>query len=795
MNTSGTRRDCRRAAIFLRVFPLAVAVASVQLPAYTLDSTTPSQSFQQQPSSTRSPAALLDEGVLLYQAARHDEAIQAWQAALLAYEEANDTEGMGKALGNLGVAHRALGRYSQAIDYYQQALAIQQDFNDVHALSYTLGNLGNIKAVIGQYDQAIDYQKRGLVLAQTLQDLRQERIAISNLGAIYADKGDYEQAIAHYQEGLEIARSLEDPISEAHILINLASAHNIWRKDHRLAIEYYQKCLDLLGTEQERWLQAEALSGMGFAYEGLKDFEAAFTHYNQGLAIFEAMGSYQSAAVTLNNKAHSLLVQWSEHRESTDIEPLLLAEESLRQSIDFLNTVRNDLDVDRDRISLFETQVATYNLLQQVLIAKGDIESALVASEEGRSRAFSTLLAENLDQTNDNISISQIQQFAQQQQTTVVEYTLVPEDDFIHQGQRQGKAAILYIWIVSPTGKITFRSVDLKNDKIDLAADILLSLSTIGVRSRSFELAVENSEIAVGQEAQLQVLYEALINPIEDLLAPLEEMDPVVFIPQGELFSVPFAALRDLEGNYLIEKHTILTAPSIQVMQLAQQHNRPVKPLSELTGEDFLIVGNPDMPEAWDSKSSTYRQLPILRGAQIEAETVADFFAGQPLLQGAATERLVRQQMPQARVIHLATHGLLEYGSPSDSGVDDVPGAIALTPDNEYDGLLTSAEISTLDLKADLVVLSACDTGLGQITGDGVIGLARSLMGAGASSVVVSLWSVPDAPTAELMTEFYRQLKQGETKAQALRQAMLETMKTHQKPSDWAAFTVMGDPS
>jgi len=98
-----------------------------------------------------------------------------------------------------------------------------------------------------------------------------------------------------------------------------------------------------------------------------------------------------------------------------------------------------------------------------------------------------------------------------------------------------------------------------------------------------------------------------------------------------------------------------------------------------------------------------------------------------------------------------------------------------------------------MDLQADLVVLSACDTGRGRITGDGVIGLSRSFIAAGVPSIIVSLWAVPDAPTAELMTEFYRQLDQGQTKAQALRQAMLITMQTHPDPKDWAAFTLIGE--
>jgi len=153
-----------------------------------------------------------------------------------------------------------------------------------------------------------------------------------------------------------------------------------------------------------------------------------------------------------------------------------------------------------------------------------------------------------------------------------------------------------------------------------------------------------------------------------------------------------------------------------------------------------------------------------------------------------ATKSAIVQQMSNARLIHLATHGLLD-----DFKGLGVPGAIALAPDNQDDGLLTSSEILDLKLNSELVVLSACDTGRGRITGDGVIGLSRSLISAGVPSVIVSLWQVPDAPTASLMTEFYRNLKPNSDKAQALRQAMLTTMKQYPNPRDWAAFTLIGE--
>lgn len=237
-----------------------------------------------------------------------------------------------------------------------------------------------------------------------------------------------------------------------------------------------------------------------------------------------------------------------------------------------------------------------------------------------------------------------------------------------------------------------------------------------------------------------------------------------------------------------IEKHTILTAPSIQVLELTHKQRQGVQ------GKDALVVGNPTMPSVPPYPGEKPQQLAPLPGAEAEAKAIASLLNTQPLIGNQTTESVVKQRLPKARIIHLATHGLL----------DDIRGigsAIALTPDSsltkggveENNGLLTAEEILDLKLNAELVVLSACDTGRGRITGDGVVGLSRSLISAGVSSVIVSLWSVPDTPTAQLMTEFYQNLQQNPDKADALRRAMLKTMKTHPNPKNWAAFTLIGE--
>jgi len=197
-------------------------------------------------------------------------------------------------------------------------------------------------------------------------------------------------------------------------------------------------------------------------------------------------------------------------------------------------------------------------------------------------------------------------------------------------------------------------------------------------------------------------------------------------------------------------------------------------------------LGNPTMPSVSSYGGESKQQLSPLPGAEAEAIAIAPLLNTQAITGAQGTKAEIVQKMLQASIIHLATHGLL----------DDVRGlgsAIALAPSGKDDGLLTAEEIFDLKLQANLVVLSACNTGEGRITGDGVIGLSRALISAGVPSVIVSLWAVPDAPTSELMQSFYQNLQNNPDKAQALRQAMLTTMKTHPGPRNWAAFTLIGE--
>jgi CHAT domain-containing protein len=257
------------------------------------------------------------------------------------------------------------------------------------------------------------------------------------------------------------------------------------------------------------------------------------------------------------------------------------------------------------------------------------------------------------------------------------------------------------------------------------------------------------------------------------------------------MFPIPFAALVDIYGNYLIQKHTILTSPSIQLLALTRQQR------GKTAGGNRLVVGNPVMPRIAPAPGETPKALPPLLSAEQEAIEIAKQFNTKDLFIGnKATKAAVLEKMRKAKSVHLATYGILD-----DFKRQGIPGAIALAPFGSDSGLLTTAEILELyaqpkgqRLRPELVVLSVAETGKGRTNGDGILGLSASLMTVGVPTLIMPMWSAPDAPTNALMSEFYKQLKQKNDKAEALRNAMLKIKQQNPNPKDWAAFTLIGEP-
>ncbi|MBI1983138.1 MAG: CHAT domain-containing protein [Acidobacteria bacterium] len=293
---------------------------------------------------------------------------------------------------------------------------------------------------------------------------------------------------------------------------------------------------------------------------------------------------------------------------------------------------------------------------------------------------------------------------------------------------------------------------------------VKLDAKGLGERVRAFRRAIEDPGSSFW-DARARALYEQLWQPIEALVTA----GSVVVVPHGALHYLPFAALRRADGSLLIDQYALRFLPSASVLKFL----RPA--LAKQAGE-LLALGNPDLD---DPKLD-------LRFAEGEAKSVAGMFpSSRVLVRKDASETNFRKAGGVFSRIHFATHGKFQADDPLNSGLQ-------LAKDGENDGVLTVGELYSINLDADLVTLSACETGLGRIAnGDDVVGLTRGFLYAGSRSIVASLWSVDDQATATLMKTFYENLA-AHSKQDALRQAQIKTRLIYPHPFYWAAFQLTG---
>ncbi len=834
-----------------------------------------------------SESAALSGLARAYQAQdNYPAALQALNQRLVIIKQFDDQPNQQTALTILGNVYTKLGNYSQALQSHQQSLELAKVLNRQTAIPEVLNNIGNSYAALGKYQDALSAYQSALQLAEKLNLKLLQRDILNNLGVLFVSNlGDYSQGVEYYQKSLAVplennlavgeaeqnklilestirsgevaqildnteqaksyyvqslsfAQKLGSPSLEVDVFNHLGSLSSQMSK-YSEAIKYYQQGWQIAEKIDYQPGSAAALRGLGATYDSLKNYEQASKNLQQALQVGRKIKDPYAEVTALNNLGLSLF-------NSGKVQE---AEKILRDGIAVQDNLRKDL-TDANKISIFEQQARTYRLLQRVLVKENKVEAALEVSEQGRARAFLDLLDLNLlNRAKINldakiINLEEVKQIAKSHNSILVEYSIVYNTTEAEQQTIKVQESELFIWVVKPTGEISFR-----RQKLDLLQQQKISLSDLITRniyniatginrdvqspttsnlitfvagdrvsissknsiagSEAYEVQSVNNqtqkmkvrlpsweagvtiEVPIAdatkvasvnaQNQDLQQLYQLLIQPIADLL-PKDPNARVIFVPQGKLFLVPFVALQDAGKKYLIEKHTILTVPSIQVLDRTKELRRQV---AKNKGE-ALIVGNPTMPRVRRDLRGELQQLESLPNAEKEANAIAQILATKPLIGNQATKAQILSKISQARLIHFATHGLLDE-------VQGLGSAIALAPSGNDDGLLTAKEILDLKLNAELVVLSACNTGVGRITGDGVIGLSRSLISAGVPSAIVSLWKVPDDHTASLMTEFYQQLQSNPDKAQALRQAMLKTMKQRNYPTDWAAFTLIGE--
>ncbi|MEG4589469.1 CHAT domain-containing tetratricopeptide repeat protein [Microcoleus sp. MOSTC5] len=746
-------------------------------------------------SEPQAEAATLNQIGLVYNnLGESQKALNYYQQALTIFQQQKARKEQGTALTNIAAVYRNLGQYQKALEFYQQALTLRREVKDAVGEAATLNNMAAVYDNLGQYQKSLEFYQQALAIFEKVNDGRGKGTTLNNIGLNYGNQGAYPEALSYYKQALEILEAAGDRMGVGRTLTNIGFAYSNLA-EYPKALVSLEQALAIRREIGDRPGEAVTLDRMGTVHRQQNSYQTALQFYEQALTVFREVNNTSGEGYTLSNIGATLLKSGSFEEATKKLMAAVEVWESLRPGL-----------TDENKVSLFERQAETYSFLQQALIAQNKTEAALEIAERGRARAFAELLASRLGtEKSEQLAASkppnlaQIKRIAAEQKATLIEYSIVDEK--------------VYVWAIAPGGDIAFRQIDTSNLNISLseaAKNTLVAAATGRNRggapdARAAESGNNSAKVSARRiNRHLHETYKLLIEPIANIL-PKNEGERVIFIPQGVLFLIPFAALQDAAGNYIIEKHTISIAPSIQVLDLTRQHRQRLR---SHPNSQVLVVGNPTMPSIRSIPDEAPTPLSPLPGAEKEAIAIASILGTQAVVGKDATERAIAQKMSQARIIHLATHGLLNELQDRNLGV---PGAIALAPDRTPptgagtgapplhqgdaagDGLLTSGEIFHLKLNAELVVLSACNTGRGTISGDGVLGLSRSFISAGVSSIVVSLWFVPDAPTADLMTEFYRQLQQNSDKAAALRQAMLATMRLNPQPSNWAAFTLIGE--
>ena len=460
---------------------------------------------------------------------------------------------------------------------------------------------------------------------------------------------------------------------------------------------------------------------------------------------------------------------------------------------------------DQFKISLLEQRSRLYHLLTAMLCARGKDRDAVCVLELSRARALADL-----------ISV----QHSAQHQLSVNPPSWADIERIL---KKESNCSCLYIsyldkwmllWVLKGNKPIHFRKIDVNecfvNKGLRRNADQVFSeesfrrlnvlsaqdqcedrsLSFLKANDSTREPAEEGSltvyrPVEEEEEENLEPLptlaerYKMIIAPVADFL----DQPELVIVPDRVLYKVPFAALMDESGNYLSEAYGIRIVPSLTTLGLMQD-----SPADYHSQTGALIVGDPDVRDVY--YKGCFGELSRLPSAKEEAEMIGQLIGAEPLLRKQATKEAVLQHIHSVSLIHFAAHGDAERGE------------IALAPKSsikpgtatEKDYLLTMADISRVQLRAKLVVLSCCHSARGHVKAEGVVGIARAFLGSGARSVLVALWAIPDEATKKLMSRFYEHLVRGESASESLHQAM-KWMRNNGYPDirDWAPFMLIGD--
>ncbi|MCL4845275.1 MAG: CHAT domain-containing protein [Acidobacteria bacterium] len=715
------------------------------------------------------------------------------------YEGAGDERNLARVLTSLGRLQRAHGAPELALDDFTRAFEIQTRVGDRQGALQSLNAMAVALGHLERHDEALTAYQQALELARQTGSARMVNFQTGNLGGAYLVRGETALAIPL----LEVSASQETNGYTRAIRYSQVAEARFRQRAFAASVAAATEAIDAMraGSMDERLFGV--LHRRALAYQALGEAEPALADAREALATIERVRAQLVPDDFLKRGFHN---------ENQDV----------------------------------------YTTVIGLLDGAAEHEQALEVSEQARSRAFLDLLASRgLSQpatastgpsptggaptaVDPGTAIGEAQMLPMLRGAAGTQgsrpsapsalpspkaASSLPLERLLAEGARLRSTVISYwvdrehtiVWVAAPDQPVRSVRVDVTRGRLTRLVRAVWAGIDSSLPPPPPPIAAPSTRTARPAERELdgpsyiaprraaRELYELLIGPIESAL-PRAEGSRLTIVPHGPLFRLSFAALLDRRNRYFIERHTLHYAPALSMLEMtgrlrAERLSAPAT---------YLLVGNPaSMP------LHAGQPLPPLPGAAREVRAIARQLPSSAVtvLAGAdATEQAVRDAAPGKRIVHFATHGVV---------VDEDPLASFLAlgtveGDGADTGRLTAAEVYRLPLDADLVVLSACRTGLGELSADGIVGLTRAFFSAGTPSLVATLWDVVDGPPATLLPDFYRSMQRLD-KAAALRAAQLRLLRDlragrvmvdtpggpvalPERPVFWASFVLMGEP-
>ena len=731
-------------------------------------------------------------------------------------KELGDKAGEGSAYGNLGNVYQSLGFFKQAIKYHNQDLTIAKELGNKAGEGGAYGNLGNAYQSLGDFKQAIKYHNQHLSIAKELGDKAGEGRAYCNLGNVYQSLGDFKQAKKYHNQYLSIAKELGEKAGEGRAYGNLGNAYRSLG-DFKQAIKYHSQDLSIAKELGEKAGEGRAYGNLGNAYQSLGDFEQAIKYHNQDLSIAKELGdkagegraygnlgiAYRNVgefkhAIKYHNQSLSIAKELGDKAgEGTsyyslgyDFETSGSLEEALsyfRSSVKLYNELSALLQSeDVWKISFRNARQHAYTALLRTLVKLKKYDEALRVAEQGRAQALMDLMKTQYDtiastSVEPDVTIRALLSdistqtvFIALESNKIQLWVLCKEGNFHFRQKVAGKDAVTFLECVR-------KDVFKENGIAGRATCENRTLEKLRKKlPPSKEFDQETAESLPGMSNSLRLFHDCIIGPIADLL----QGDELIIVPDGPLCLAPYAAFLDDEFKYLSESVRIRILPSLTSLQLIAESAKDYHRRSGV-----LLVGDPCVKEVTNKLGESI--LPRLPYAEKEVTMIGDMLGIPPLTGKDATKDEVLRRIGSVALVHIAAHGDMEAGeialSPNPTRLSKIP--------EEKDFVLKMADVQAVKLRARLVVLSCCHSAQGKVTPEGVVGIARAFLGAGARSVLVALWAIDDEATMEFMKCFYEHLGRGCSASVALNRAMkfLRESEKFAAVKYWAPFVLIGD--